>query len=154
VPHSRSPARAAAVFGSAQPVNGSNTIDEATPPKADGLKTDTGPRRPRKDPVNSTKSVRVDVASTAPGASRIRHPSAPDLPVRGPPTMSSMSSRGAHTRNPPTRATGVANSNVDTRDRVRGLIASVVGFSTVIRRRAHRGPECRRTTHRDASPPR
>ena len=90
-----SSARAYAVAGTSQPVSGSNSTVEAIPPSPEGLKTRTGPaRRPAAGPTVSSRSSRVDVAMTAPGASAMWSAISPDLPVRGPPTRSVTSSTG------------------------------------------------------------
>ena len=64
------------------------------PPSPDGLKIPTGPCRLRSGPTVSSRSSRVDVAMTAPGASAMWSAISPDLPVRGPPTRSVTSSIG------------------------------------------------------------
>lgn len=127
----RSAARSAATRGSRHPISGENLTVLASWPSPEGLNTCTGPRRARSPPVSDTRSVRVEVASTAPGASRIRQASSPDFPVRGPPSRRVTSSTGDHTPSHPTRATRVANSVAGARSRRhRGL-----GYPDV----AHRG---------------
>jgi hypothetical protein len=116
-PAIRSPARSIAVFGSAQPVSGSNVTSVAMPPIPDGLNTNTGPRAARSRCVFSNRSARVLVATTAPGASMIRQISSTDLPCRGPPKVSFTSSQDAHTHNQPTLHNRYANSEVGTRNR-------------------------------------
>ena len=62
-------ARSAAVTGSVQSISGSNVTVDGRSPSPTGLNTNTGPRRARRGPVWSSRSVRVLVAITAPGAS-------------------------------------------------------------------------------------
>ena len=83
---SMSVARSAAVTGSVQPVSGSNVIVDVEPAEADGVehvhRAALGAQRAQSA---RRRSVRVDVTSTAPGASMTRPASHPVLPVRGPP---------------------------------------------------------------------
>ena len=121
-------------------------------PTPDGLKTCTSPRWARHAPVRSIRSVRVDVAITAPGASRIRPASSPVLPVRGPPTRSVTSSTGDQMRSIPTRASGVAISVVAVRSRRQRVSRARLGRSTVARRRTAQRDALRRIAHRLATP--
>jgi hypothetical protein len=91
---SMSSARPYAVEGSSQPTSGSKCTVEATPPSPEGLNTPTGPCSLRSGPTVSSKSRRVEVAMTAPGASAMWSAISPDFPVRGPPTRRVTSSTG------------------------------------------------------------
>ena len=125
---------------------------DGSPPRPDGLNTHTGPTRLRQAAVSSTRSVRVLVAITAPGASRIRHASSPLFPTRGPPIRNVTSSTGDHTRSSPTRAIGVATSRVRMLSRRSRRCWRRLGRNTVaLRRTANRLPVAK-IAHRDATP--
>ena len=115
---SMSVARSAAVIGSAHPVSGSNVIVDGRPPSPTGLNTYTGPRSARSGAVRSSRSVRVLVTSTAPGASITRPASHWVLPTRGPPNAATTSSIDDHTRRAPTRQSSTPTS-VGGRRRIR-----------------------------------
>ncbi len=89
---SRSVARSTATTGSVQPVSGSNVIVEPMSPSPTALNTYTGPRSARNGPQIVSRSVRVEVATAAPGKSSSIEAISPVLPVRGPPTIITTSS--------------------------------------------------------------
>ncbi len=96
--------------------------------------------------------MRVLVAITAPGASRIRRARSPDLPTRGPPKLTTASSHCDQTVNQPTRHNGVAISLVGTnRRRHHGKSPKLGRRVRICRRTAHR-LAVRRICHRDANP--
>jgi hypothetical protein len=103
----------AAVTGSIHPASGSNVIFEPRSPRPTGLNTNTGPRWRRMPAVTSERSVRVEVASTAPGASKIPPANHPVLPRRGPPNTNTTSSIEDHTVYAPTRHNNTPTSLVD-----------------------------------------
>jgi len=120
-------ARSAAVFGSVQPVSGSNVTVEAIPPNPTALNTYTGPLRARSGPHRLSRSVRVEVTTTAPGASMIRPANHPVLPVRGPPNTIVTSSIDAQMVCNPVRHSSIAYSMVGTRHRARRLASASDG---------------------------
>ena len=73
-------------------VSGSNVIVESIAPSPTALNTYTGPRSARSGPQIVSRSVRVDVATAAPGKSSSIEAISPVLPVRGPPTIITTSS--------------------------------------------------------------
>ena len=148
-------ARSIAVTGSVQPVSGSKLIVERMPPSPTGLNTNTGPRVfCRIGAHSSSRSVRVEVTTAAPGASRTRPASQPVLPVRGPPKTRVTSSIEDHTRCTPTRHSSTPTAEVGTPSRSRRVSDPSEGRTVHARRRVATVPACRATSRVEATPAR